>query len=362
MKNKFLSIAFLITIFTIMLLGIIIPDKDVSTSERRKLAKFPSINIESIMNGEFFEELNNYLVEQFPFRDTFRNIKGTISSNIFQKKDEDGIFIKDNAIYQLDPALNEKSIIHFTKLINKIKNNYVKTDNVYYAVIPDKNYYLDNNIPKIDYEKLGVLLKEELAEIEYIDLYDSLALDCYYRTDIHWKQEKLANVVNKLQVSMKLNSKSDLNTNKTYDYFYGALYGRIANNLNPDKIKYLSNSEINNAKVYDYEKKQYRKVYEEQDLKNIDSYDIYLGGAKALLTIENKNQTNGKELIIFRDSFGSSIAPLLIPNYTKITLIDLRYITSDMIGKIPEIEFKNKNQDILFLYSTPVINNSFTLK
>ena len=362
MKNKILSVSFLITIFTIMIVGIIIPDKEVSTSERRKLAKFPNIKIETIMSGDFFEELNSYLVEQFPFRDAFRNIKGSISSNVFQKKDEDGVFIKDNAIYQLDPTINEKSIQHFTNLINKIKNNYIKTDNIYYAVIPDKNYYLDDNIPKINYNELQLLLTEKITDIGYIDLYESLTLDSYYKTDIHWKQEELDDVINKLKTSMNLSSKNTKMTNKTYDDFYGALYGRIANNLKPDIITYLSNEEINNAKVYDYENKQYRKVYEEQDLKNIDSYDIFLGGAKALLTIENKNQTNGKELIVFRDSFGSSIAPLLISDYAKITLIDLRYITSDILGQIPEIEFKNKNQDVLFLYSTPVINNSFTLK
>jgi len=362
MKNRVLSILFIIMIFSIMLLGIIIPDKDISISERRKLAKFPNIKIETIINGDFFEELNDYLVEQFPLRDLFRSIKGSISSNIFKKKDEDGVFVQDNAIYQLDPNLNDKSIQHFTELLNKIKNNYLKTDNIYYAIIPDKNYYLDNSIPKIDYQKLELLLSESLKDMKYISLLDKLNLDSYYRTDIHWKQEELTEVIIKIQQYMNLESNTQQLQSKTYSNFYGALYGRIANNLKPDKITYLSDSEISNAKVYDYEKKEYRQVYEDDDLKNIDSYDIYLGGAKALLTIENSQQKNGKELIVFRDSFGSSIAPLLISNYSKITLIDLRYIRSDLLGQIEELKLNKENQDVLFLYSTPVINNSFTLK
>ena len=36
-----------------------------------------------------------------------------------------------------------------------------------------------------------------------------------------------------------------------------------------------------------------------------------------------------KELVIFRDSFGSSISPLLINYYSKITIIDNRYISSN---------------------------------
>ena len=74
-----------------------------------------------------------------------------------------------------------------------------------------------------------------------------------------------------------------------------------------------------------------------------------------LITAENKIN---RELVIFRDSFASSLAPLLIEYYSKITLIDIRYISSNEYLKL--IEFNN--QDILFLYSTLLVNNSGTLK
>ncbi len=77
-----------------------------------------------------------------------------------------------------------------------------------------------------------------------------------------------------------------------------------------------------------------------------------------MLIIENEKCNTEKELVLFRDSFGSSIAPLLIENYRKITMIDLRYISSSLL----DIVDFNENQDILFLYSTTVINNSFTLR
>jgi len=62
--------------------------------------------------------------------------------------------------------------------------------------------------------------------------------------------------------------------------------------------------------------------------------------------------------VLFRDSFGSSLAPLLIEFYSKITLIDMRYINSN--NYLEMIEFDN--QDVLFLYSTLIVNNSSTLK
>ena len=91
---------------------------------------------------------------------------------------------------------------------------------------------------------------------------------------------------------------------------------------------------------------------------NLDKYDIYLGGASSFIEITNPSNKTGRELIMFRDSFGSSLAPLLIEAYSKITLIDIRYINSDTYLKL--INFQN--QDVLFLYSTLIVNNSSTLK
>ena len=62
--------------------------------------------------------------------------------------------------------------------------------------------------------------------------------------------------------------------------------------------------------------------------------------------------------IIFRDSFASSITPLLIEYYSKITVIDNRYIHSSFY--LENVEYKD--QDVLFLYSTLIANESFTLK
>ena len=65
-----------------------------------------------------------------------------------------------------------------------------------------------------------------------------------------------------------------------------------------------------------------------------------------------------KELILFRDSFGSSIAPLLVEGYSKITIVDIRYVQSEYLGNFIKFE----DQDVLFLYSTMLLNNSLALR
>ena len=74
--------------------------------------------------------------------------------------------------------------------------------------------------------------------------------------------------------------------------------------------------------------------------------------------MENPDAETDRELILFRDSFGSSIAPLLLHNYKKITLVDTRYVRPSLLGKLVDFE----GADVLFLYSTLILNQSEALQ
>ena len=87
-------------------------------------------------------------------------------------------------------------------------------------------------------------------------------------------------------------------------------------------------------------------------------YDMFLSGELSKIVIENSNAKTDKELVIFRDSYGRSILPLMVDDYAKITIIDIRY-------QVPQILFAGvnfENADVLFLYSTLILNNSYELK
>ena len=148
-------------------------------------------------------------------------------------------------------------------------------------------------------------------------------------------------------------------TEKKQYPFYGALYSRKVSSVKTDKITYLTNETIENMRVYNYEKGKEEKVYNEDYFHNIDSYDIFLGGATPALKIIN-NKVEGKKLIVFRDSYGSSIIPFLAEDYHEILVLDLRYVKFDNLQNL-DIDLTNPD-DVLFIYSINVINNSFSLK
>jgi hypothetical protein len=98
-------------------------------------------------------------------------------------------------------------------------------------------------------------------------------------------------------------------------------------------------------------------IYWEDKLTGIDPYDVFLGGPQALIRIENSDNPNGRDLLLFRDSFSSSIGPLLALGYRSVTLVDLRYFAlAQLTSYVPLAAISQS--DILYLYSLQIINNA----
>ena len=143
--------------------------------------------------------------------------------------------------------------------------------------------------------------------------------------------------------------------------FYGVYYGHAALPMDPEPL-YLMRSELLDAcsvLEYDMETDSWQphsQVYNMEKLSGNDLYELYLSGNQPLLQIENPNAATDKELIIFRDSFGSSLAPLLVKDYAKVTLVDLRLVDYKSLNEF--LTFKG--QDVLFLYNTQVLNSNLS--
>lgn len=366
MKNKIITFSFIFIISSVFVVNLVIPSKDVSYSERRKLQTFPAFSISSVFSGDFMERFDKYTLDQFFLRDQFRSLKAYIEFNIFNKADNNDIYVIGDSVYKMEYPINLNHITNMSLYLNSVAEKYLENCNVYYSIIPDKNYFVakDNGYLAIDYQLLEKMMTENTKNMTYINIIDSLEIDDYYRTDTHWKQEELGKVVEKLSDEMSFtNDLSQIEYKPiTYSPFYGVYYGQSALNISPDILTYLETDTIKKAIVTNIEYKgdviNQPGIYNEEKLGKMDSYDVFLSGATPLITIENPSNITGKELIIFRDSYASSIAPLLIEEYSKITLIDLRYVSNKIIGDY--VDFAD--QDVLFLYSTLLINNSNILK
>ena len=297
-------------------------------------------------------------MDNFYQRETFRKLKTSVELDIFKKQDVNKIYKYNDFLVEQIYPLDEKSVTNLTNKINYIKDSYLKeTNKIYYSIIPDKNYYTDNSHLKLDYDKMKQIMKNNLKDLQYIDIFQDLNLDSYYYTDSHWKQEKLPNVVETISENMNFSITQNYNEQKVAT-FKGVYAGQLPINTKEDEIKILVNDVMANVNVYNYETKEQGGIYNFKKLNGYDKYDIYLSGATPLIEINNQNNKTNKTLVIFRDSYASSLAPLLTEGYSKITLVDTRYISPKILNEYVNFE----NADILFIYSTLVINSSMALK
>ena len=352
-KDIVLTIIFITFLFAFMIVNIVKKDDDISYSERRKLQKMPKITYDSVINGTYFNTLDKYTTDQFILRDNFRKIK--IDIDLLTKNNYNKLYLYKDYIIEETYPLNKESILNVTNKINNIKRTYLNdTNNIYYSIVPDKNYFVNDDNLKLDYDELKNIMNSNL-DIKYIDIFNELSLEDYYKTDTHWKEEKLSKVVKKLSKEMNFNINNNYNFKRISD-FNGTYSSRIVRKDIKDEIYILDN--VNDMNVYNYETNSYEKIYDLTKLNSFDKYNVYLSGSVSLLKIESMNTSSNKELIVFRDSYGSSLIPLMVDGYKSITVVDTRYISSSMLSNY--IDFNNK--DILFLYSTLLINDSFTLK
>lgn len=360
MKNKITCILFAVILLSTSVFCIFFPEGEFSESERRVLKAFPEISRETLLSGDFSKNFEEYATDRFPMRDNFRSIKAYASEFIFQKEDNNGVFLKDGHLGKIDYPLVPDMMRLATEKFSYLYDKFIKekTDKIYLSVVPDKNYYTDTL--KYDYNELVGLMREGMPYAKYIDVFPLLSLSDYYTTDSHWRQEKISDVAGKLASEMG----ADINakyTVKTYGKpFYGVYSGQSALKVSPDEINYLTNDILDSCKVLDFNSGMGKPsfVYHMEKAEGKDMYEMFLGGNSPLVTIENLNAKTDRELVIFRDSFTSSLAPLLVPGYSKISLVDIRYMMSDFVGAYVDFE----GADVLFLYSSSLLNASTAFK
>lgn len=347
-----------VVVITVMLFGYALPDQEMSVSERRQLANMPEFSVKDIVSGEYMTDMETYVSDHIPGREAFRKLYTIANQYLFFRKEINGYVQKEDAIYRVEEELSTEYISRNARYFENIRETYFPDNLCYYAVIPDKNYYLDLpcGYQRFDYEKQLSILDEEL-NAKNINLQDCLALESYYRTDLHWRQECLEPVRSRLLQEMDNIGDFSLEyiQQLATDSFAGSYLLTSGYRVTPDKLICLNHDNLQQVTVWDYEKEKYMSVYTMERVGEGDDYDVFLGGAKALLTLENAHAASDKELIIFRDSYTSSLAPLLVDSYSKITLVDVRY--TKPAYALSRIKWNEKTQ-VLFLYQAMTLNGN----
>ena len=290
-------------------------------------------------------------------------VAAAIPTRRVQEDTQPEIYVYRGYAAATDAPWSEKSLDFAAKRLGHLLETYFTGEGYrrYLAVVPDKAQFTE---PPEGYTPAGAQeTADYLAQrlpVEEIDIAPLLSLEDYYRTDPHWRQERLHPVAQALADAMgvSLPDTAEESLHTLAGEFHGSYWGKTAEPLAADVLSYITSPLLDGCVVYDYETDSTGGVY---DLTAAEKapYDLFLSGSKALLRIENPAAGNDRTLIVFRDSFGSSLIPLLAQGYGTVYAVDIRYLSTDALARV--VTFPEE-ADVLLVYSATVLQNSVTLK
>lgn len=364
-KNSILIILFLAILFTVPALSLASPDRPNSDLERRPLAQLTGYQayLDTHYGADFADYLaylETCLLDQFPLRDQLRSLDAAVRVYGLRQRDINLYYKVKGHLGKLDPILQEKTIERALTLFDKASRETFNQEGKHlFALIPDKNVYMaeEGSYPHYAYSRILDLVSSRLSDrTGLLSLEGILELDDYYRTDPHWDQTKLEYPASTILEALGL----DLCGPDTYREteglagYLGTFAGQAALPVQSDRLAWLSGPVLDGLTLLDPVSGEKTGIYQTDKLQGMDPYDIFMGGAKPLLVIDNPAQAEGRELVVFRDSFGSSLIPLLAAHYQRVIVVDLRYIAMDAVKDLVDI---NPWADVLHLYSTSVLNS-----
>lgn len=277
-------------------------------------------------------------------------------------------FVVGEGVYRNEKELDEKSIDRAIGKFKTFAEDYCgDAQRVFLALIPSKNGYLNAENGHLNEAEFAILQSVyDKWGRNFIDLSVCLTLEDYYRTDPHWRQERLGFVLRELGAALEfevdiIDDDGVLTENWTEEVLtteYIGVYGDEVDGVPAEEMTVLRHPDMEGYIVRNGETGEEMPLYDTAKLAERDPYELFVGGPLSLVTIENPNAGNDRHLVVVRDSFASALLPLLAQSYAKVTAVDIRYMMPAMVGNF--VDFTDA--DVLFLYSSTVLNNSITLK
>ncbi len=350
-------VLFLIFMYGITLANFLIKDREFSEMENRALAQKPDFVVADILSGEYMENYESYITDQFVARDVFVGTK-SLSEKLLGKKLNNHVYYgeEDYLIEQFVQA-DEQLLARNTEAIKKFAQ---MTDaKVAVAMVPgsveinkDK---LFSYLPDVSQKTIIDRIYENLADndITCVDMYSNLKEHeeeaIYYRTDHHWTSlgayygyQAYAKAVGLLPA--ELSSYQEQVRSKE---FYGTLYSKAgAFWIKPDEITTYVDEEGISVLRIEGDKTVKGALYDTDKLLGKDKYAMFLGGNQPLVHIRTK-QTDMPKLLVIRDSYSDSMVPFLTEHYSEIYMWDFRYNKDSVTDFIKEENIDN----VLICYS-----------
>lgn len=147
----------------------------------------------------------------------------------------------------------------------------------------------------------------------------------YYRTDPHWNAQGAYLAYQQVAAALDMQPLTpDAFVRRQSPGFLGTCYARSSLWSTPPDALDLWAPPVRLRLQFDGDEASYDSLFFEEHLLAPDQYPVFLDGNHGLTRIDNLDNPQGPRLLLIKDSFGNSLAPLLLPHFGHITVIDLR--------------------------------------
>lgn len=347
-----LSILILTSFLILGLFTVLKETKSFSDMERRPLAQAPKLNLNHFYDGAYQSDFARYLADQIPGRNFWLQLKSTTQAYSGVKDNgrvyfaqEDFLIEKNGPLDQSKLEENVGDMKHFLNKNPELKATIILAPTqagVYEEYLPAGHSESDQEEV---FETLGVPSRLQKMSEEGL----------YYRTDHHWTQDGAYQAYHDwLEKSGRASADPVYTKTLVTEAFYGTTYAKAPLwSVSPDSIYAYTHPTINQAEVLDHNGQLIQTgLYNPSALDSYDPYEYFIGKNVGVLEINTHSDGNG-HLLLFKDSYANAFVPFLLPHFSTITMVDLRYYNGGMGELLARKEFT----DVLFLYNLVTLSS-----
>jgi len=351
-----------------------------NNNKNRITTELADFTAETIVDGSFIRSVENMFSDRFIFRnqlisvakgvETFKSFGSSdidiveyAGANVTEAMGQDGvketkwgkILIYDGAAMEIN-TFDEPSARAYANSINRYADVFPALK-IHSMLVPTQIEWIDNE----DYQELTISQEETIATtnsffdetIHTIDVYENMKLHqdeyLYYRTDHHWTQRGAYYAFESFakELNLPIPSLSEYKTTLATGYL-GSLYNVTLSEAiakNPDDIEvFYPLEEHTYTGIVDPIKYNEGNVIVDKWLNEKEKYACFLGGDQPLVKIETE-LTNGKRILVLKDSYANALVPFFADIAEIVIVIDPRMYDGDVSKIIDDYDIT----DILFV-------------
>ena len=364
--NLLTVVLFAAAVLAVGICWLFFPKKTFSEAERRYLAEAPKLSEQKLSDWTYDDAVETYLADQMPLRNALVGTDAYVTLFSGRQVSAEIYMDRDGYLVEAPTDFDEVELDRRLSRIARLGETTGLTPRL--LIVPSAGYIRSDRLPKTlaalyrDADALSAIAqKQGVSLVPIAERFRKEGQGWYYRTDHHWTAEgAYAAYTAYMQSAGHEPLPYDAFYHHTVKGYYGSTRSRSALWLTkPDTITVDEPIEGSFTVTFSDDTEIYTSLFFYEHLREYDWYPLFLDGNHPVTVIENNDAApDAPVLLLVKDSFGNTLAPLLAPSCQTIVMVDPRYYKQS----VSDLAAQYGATELLFCYSLERISTDLNLK